>query len=371
MSDATPAASKEQQRPSFWGRGAYELFLETEGIPVYTGVAVDDMRKAELAKWPRLDARGAYVRLIGAEDTDNAYIIELDATKSSAPEKHLFEEYFFVLNGRGTCEVWNEGEKPATFEWQEGSLFSVPLNTLHRLHNGSGSLPARLIAVTTMPIMMNLLHNTDFLFNCSYVFTDRYDGRKEYFDGAGTLYTGRVWETNFVADIRRFQLKEWKERGAGGKNIRFEFANNTMVSHVSEFPVGTYKKNHRHGPGYHVMLLSGEGYSYMWPGDADAPSDTWTEVNWKTGTLFVPPGRWWHQHFNTGAESARYLAIRWGGNKWKLAEYLDNQGVDKDVNEVGNQIEYEDQDPTIHRTYVERCASNGVKVRMDEFPVRV
>jgi len=371
MSDATPAASKEQQRPSFWGRGAYELFLETEGIPVYTGVAVDDMRKAELAKWPRLDARGAYVRLIGAEDTDNAYIIELDATKSSAPEKHLFEEYFFVLNGRGTCEVWNEGEKPATFEWQEGSLFSVPLNTLHRLRNGSGSLPARLIAVTTMPIMMNLLHNTDFLFNCPYVFTDRYDGRKEYFDGAGTLYTGRVWETNFVADIRRFQLKEWKERGAGGKNIRFEFANNTMVSHVSEFPVGTYKKCHRHGPGYHVMLLSGEGYSYMWPGDADAPSDTWTEVNWKTGTLFVPPGRWWHQHFNTGAESARYLAIRWGGNKWKLAEYLDNQGVDKDVNEAGNQIEYEDQDPTIHRTYVERCASNGVKVRMDEFPVRV
>jgi hypothetical protein len=112
MSDATPATSKEQQRPSFWGRGAYELFLETEGIPVYTGVAVDDLRKAELAKWPRLDARGAYVRLIGAEDTDNAYIIELEATKSSAPEKHLFEEYFFVLNGRGTCEVWNEGETP-------------------------------------------------------------------------------------------------------------------------------------------------------------------------------------------------------------------------------------------------------------------
>src|SRR6266540_6669955 len=42
MSDATPATSKEQPRPSFWGRGAYELFLETEGIPVYTGVAVDE-----------------------------------------------------------------------------------------------------------------------------------------------------------------------------------------------------------------------------------------------------------------------------------------------------------------------------------------
>ena len=368
MSEATtPATGKEQQRPSFWGRGAYELFLEKEGIPVHTGVAVADLRTADLAKWPRLDARGAYIRLAGAEDTDNAYLIELDPGRSSAPEKHLFEEYFFVLNGRGTCEVWNDGEEPASFEWQEGSLFSVPLNTTHRLHNGSGSLSARLLAVTTMPIMMNLLHNTDFMFNCPYVFSDRYDGRKEYFDGAGTLYTGRVWETNFVADVRRFQLKDWLERGAGGKNIRFEFANNTMVSHVSEFPVGTYKKCHRHGPGYHVILLNGSGYSYMWRENGDE----WTEVNWKTGTLFVPPGRWWHQHFNTGSDPARYLAIRWGGNKWKLAEYLDNQGVDKDVTEGGNQIEYEDQDPQIHRTYLERCAQNGVKVRMDEFPVRV
>ncbi|TME64968.1 MAG: hypothetical protein E6I51_01145, partial [Chloroflexi bacterium] len=63
MTETTPATSKEQQRPSFWGRGAYELFLETEGIPVYTGVAVADLRKAELVRWPRLDARGAYIRL--------------------------------------------------------------------------------------------------------------------------------------------------------------------------------------------------------------------------------------------------------------------------------------------------------------------
>ena len=367
MSDVSAATGKEQQRPSFWGRGAYELFLESEGIPVHKGVAVDDLRTAKVAKWPRLDARGAYIRLLGAEDTDNAYLLELDPGKSNAPEKHLFEEYFFVLTGRGTCEVWNEGEKPQSFEWQEGSLFSVPLNTLHRLHNGSGSLAARLLAVTTLPIMMNLLHNTEFIFGAPYVFTDRYDGRKEYFDGAGTLYTGRVWETNFVADVRRFQLKDWHERGAGSKNIRFEFANNTMVSHVSEFPVGTYKKGHRHGPGYHVIMLNGEGYSLMWPDGAREM----TEVNWKPGSLFVPPGQWWHQHFNTGSDAARYLAIRWGGNRWKLTAYLDNQGVDKDVSQGGNQIEYEDQDPKIHRSYVERCAASGVKVHMDEFPVRV
>ncbi len=367
MSDPTGPSGAEQQRPAFWGRGAYELFLETEGVPIHTGMAVQDLRTAEVGQWARLDARGAYIRLHGAEDTDNGYLLELEPGRSSAPEKHLFEEYFFVLTGRGTCEVWNEGEQPATFEWQEGSLFSVPLNTFHRLHNGSGSTAARLLAVTTMPIMMNLLHNTEFIFGTDHVFTDRYDGRREYFDGSGTLYTGRVWETNFVADVRRFQLRDWHERGAGSKNIRFEFANNTMVSHVSEFPVGTYKKGHRHGPGYHVIMLSGEGYSLMWPDGAKEM----TEVSWKPGTLFVPPGLWWHQHFDTSQAPARYLAIRWGGNKWKVAQYLDNQGVDKDVNQGGNQIEYQDQDPRIHRTYVERCAASGIEVKMDAFPVRV
>ena len=79
MSEASSGTTgKETQRPSFWGRGAYELFLETEGIPVHTGVAVDDLRTAEVKTWPRLDAKGAYIRLMGAEDTDNAYLIELD-----------------------------------------------------------------------------------------------------------------------------------------------------------------------------------------------------------------------------------------------------------------------------------------------------
>ena len=73
-------------------------------------------------------------------------LIELDPGKSSAPEKHLFEEYFFVLNGRGTCEVWNEGEKPERYDWHEGTCISPPAGTWHQ-HYNTGNQPCKFVAL--------------------------------------------------------------------------------------------------------------------------------------------------------------------------------------------------------------------------------
>ena len=354
--------------PQDWGSSGYKAFLEREQLPVLNGLAVDDLAQVEVGPWPRLDARGAYIQLLGAEDTDNAYVLEIPRAGSTAPERHLFEEVFFVVGGRGSCEVWNETGARRVFEWQRGSVFAIPLNTFHRLHNGSGQEPARLLAVTTAPLMISLLRNLDFVFNCPFDFTDRFQGQADYFSGEGPMYkrpdsTQRIWETNFIADVYRLQLHEWVERGAGGKNLKFELANNTLVAHSSEFPVGTYKKGHRHGPGAHVVILHGQGYSLMWTDQRE----TFEEIPWKPGAMLVPPGMWWHQHFNTGSSAARYLAIRWGSHKWKLTRYLDYQGVDKSTKAGGNQIEYADQDPRIHRMFVERCRANGVEVRMEEF----
>jgi mannose-6-phosphate isomerase-like protein (cupin superfamily) len=354
--------------PSEWGRTAYRQFLEREQLPLITGLAVDDLKQIEVAPWPRLDARGSYIQLTGAEDTDAAYVLEIPRSASTAPEQHLFEEVFFVLHGRGSTEVWNRVGGRRTFEWQTGSLFAIPLNVSHRLHNGSGQEPARLLAVTTAPLLMNLLRSDDFIFHCPVDFTDRFKAEDDYFSREGTLYqrpdsSQKIWETNFVSDLYHLQLHEWTERGGGGKHIKFELANNALVAHVSEFQVGTYKKGHRHGPGSHVVILEGQGYSLMWTDQ----HKTFDEVPWKPGTMFVPPGAWWHQHFNTGPTPARYLAIRWGSTKWKITRYLDHQGIDKNAKDGGNQIEYADQDPRIHRMFVERCQANGATVRMGEF----
>ena len=72
-------------------------------------------------------------------------------------------------------------------------------------------------------------------------------------------------ESNFIANAPDMLLYGWKERGAGGINAMLEMAENNTKSHISEFPIGTYKKAHRHGPGAHLVLLSGTGgYSLIW-----------------------------------------------------------------------------------------------------------
>jgi hypothetical protein len=242
-------------------------------------------------------------------------------------------------------------------------VFALPLNAHHQFHNVSGSQPARFIAVTTAPLFMNLFHNMEFIFNCPFDFKDRFAGASGHFSGEGQAYTGRVWETNFVPDVHSFRLQDWKERGAGGTNVMLEIGNGSMGAHISEFPVGTYKKAHRHGPGAHVIILDGVGYSLMWR-DGEPPQ----KIDWQRGSLLVPPDRWFHQHFNVGATPARYLALRANSRKYKFYG-RDPELSSKDVKEGGDQIEYADQDPEIHRLFVRECARHGVQVRMDAFPV--
>jgi hypothetical protein len=112
---------------------------------------------------------------------------------------------------------------------------------------------------------MNLFHSTDYIFNSDYVFLDRFDPSTENYFGESGELTGRFFmATNFVPDTHTIKLTDYSERGKGS-NMKFNLAKNTMGAHISEFPVGTYKKGHRHGPGAHVIIVSGQGYSILWP----------------------------------------------------------------------------------------------------------
>jgi quercetin dioxygenase-like cupin family protein len=373
MTTSKPEIRPDQER--IVRVSAYEAFQQREGIPIVTGFAVQNLRSVEVKPWARLECLGTYINLDGAGRTNDAYVAEIEPGKKMAPEKHLFEENIYVLDGRGATLVGNDPNSRMSFEWHKGSVFSVPINTWHQHMNGSGSEPARFVAVTTAPITMNLFHNEGFIFDNNYVFEDRM-GTAKHFQGEGTMFTattGRtnVWETNFVPDIETFTTFTWKERGAGGAHIKFELADNTQVAHISEFPVGTYKKAHQHGPGAHVIIVKGSGYSLLWPSHG-SPRDGVERVDWEVGSMVVPPNGWFHQHFNGGVTPARYLAFRWGSQKYGFSLGVAMEGeTDVSVKLGGGQIEYEDEDPIVHDIFEETLKKVGGESQMAEFIPRL
>ncbi len=327
---------------------SYQRFQAEENLPSLKGFHVEDVAALPLAAWERKGGRGTFINL-SEQEVDDAYVVEIAPAATLKPQRHMYEEVIYVVEGRGATSVWNPGQERATFEWQAGSLFAIPLNAYHEHANGHGSQRALLLGVTSAPIMMNLYHNREFIFNCEYVFRDRFQGAVDEFRrDAGWFEEVTLWETNFIANVRDLGMAAWEERGRDLKGAFIALAANTMKVHVAEFAVGTYKKAHRHGPGAHILILNGTGYSLMWP-----PGTEPRRFNWKVGSLISPPAGWYHQHFNNGAEPVFHLAFH------RPASIHDKY-------ERG-QIEYEDEDPKIRQAFTADLAKVGVQIQMPSF----
>ena len=357
----------ETNKPRY-GVDAYLDWVEREGLPVTEDFGID-LYAVPTRPWPRYGdgVKGAAVHLKGRGDFANMFVIDVPPGGSTSPQRHLYEDVYYVLEGSGSTQLEFADGKKRSFEWGPRSLFAIPLNAKHRHFNASGRERALLVTTTDLPLVMNTFHNERFIFDTNFEFGDR-TGKNEYFAGEGDLITVRpgnhMWETNFVPDLAAIELKPWSERGARGSNIMFILADGTMHAHISEMPVGTYKKAHRHPADFHVMCVTGTGYSLLWyEGDKD-----WVKVDWKHGTVFAPPDAMFHQHFNTGATPARYLATAYGSLRYPFTEGKRKAlfgGVSTSVKEGGNQIEYADQSPRVHELYVKETAKNGVTVRME------
>ena len=340
----------------------YQDWQKRQGVPLVTGYYVEDLGTLELAPWPRKGGHGAFVNLEGTGGVNDMQVVEIAPGGVLNPEHHMFEAMAYVVSGRGSTSVWYDESRKQTFEWSKGSLFAIPLNVTYQFFNGSGSQPARLALVTNAPTVMNLFHSEEFIFDNAFVFKDRFSDEDGYFRGDGKLYRrarNRLWETNFVPDVRTITLHSWKERGAGGQNVLLELAHNSMGAHISQFPVGTYKKAHRHGPGAHVIILEGIGFSTLWR-DGDDP----IRADWKVNSVVVPPSNWFHQHFNTGAEPARYLALKFAGRRYFLSDQFGGDKSDVSLKLGGHQLEYEDEDRSVHQTFEADLAANGAQCRM-------
>ena len=336
----------------------YTRWVRDEGLEIIPALYVRNLRTVELKPWARRGGNAVFVNHDASRTSNDSYVMEIPPGKQLAPHRQLYEEMILILDGRGSTTVWNDEGKRITFEWGPGSLFAIPINTLHQHFNGSGREPARYIGVTNAPPVVNLYEDLDFVFNTKHDFKSRFSGEPDYF-AAKTEQNGFLLQTNFVPDAVNLPLISAKERGAGGGHIRFNMAKGSMNSHISQFPVGTYKKGHAHGPGAYVIILSGEGYSLMWP-EGEEPK----RYDWEVGTLIVPPNMWFHQHFNTGTAPARYLAF-----KHEVVSIRNAQGVPKawiSRRIGGDQIDYADEKPIVRSLFSEELGKHGLAPKMDE-----
>jgi oxalate decarboxylase/phosphoglucose isomerase-like protein (cupin superfamily) len=355
---------------------AYFRWMRKQGIPVIEGYGLADVRDVETKFWPRIGGKAAFLNLYGMEGVTGMYVAEIPAGGALEPEKHFYEEVICILEGQGATEIWQEGGKKQMFEWGPWSLFAPPLNTRHRLING-GRQPVKFLAVTNAPLLLDVVHNEEFIFNCPYDFTDRYAGAEGYFNMGQKRYeTGmqHIWETNFIMDIQSAAVDQRDVKGAGVHITQFELAGNGLIGHIAQWPSGRYHKAHYHGPGAILLGLQSSGYVLIWSKELgtepykNGRGDEVVEVKWKQGSVYCPPGGWFHQHFNTGAQAARHLAVRYGSRihpiGFKIADKRSEDGVYISVKQGGTLIDYADEDPQIRKHYEEEMKKNGVVSQM-------
>jgi len=338
----------------------YREWIASQGVPVTMGMSVYDINELPVEPWGETGVNMNFVSFPATGDTSDLWVMEIPPGGQFKPFHHMFNGIAYVLKGRGATTVWYEGGKKQSFEWQEGSLFAIPLNAWYEHFNGSGSEPARICMMTTAPLDINMHPNNDFIFNNPATFPNIYQGEDEFFTTEGKHTGQTMWQSNFVADCRRHETDMYQQRGAGGTSMHFSMGASFLSGHVSEFPPGTCKKAHRHGPGAHVLLLSGEGYSLTW-----ADRKERYRIDWKAGTVYVPPNYWFHQHFNPHAEPARYLALTFPGHLLgrPLAGRTTAISGSVDEKETGDQVEYAKEDPELKRMFEEECAKFGTTVQ--------
>ena len=371
------------QRSANFALTPFELWVESEGLQVITKHTVYDLATEPLEPWERTGFDAALLDLTQAP-ADNAwinnqgttrYIVEIPPGGTFKAERHMYEELFYVVKGRGATVVWNEGSPTLTFESQEQSVFAISLNTWHEIYNGSGTETVRLYAATNMPTPFNLYGSPEFVFNCTNTFPDRFDPHDElYFTGKSTRLGDRLSESNFIPSVLQMTLDDYNHRGPG-TNMYTLMAGGRFVAHVSEFPVASYKKGHGFsGTGTTTggvsrtglqsensyLFLSGEGYDLQWrTGQKPGPGVDFTRYDFKKNSLMTN-GHGGHQHFNTSSEPARYLVLRYGNPFFGAPGKPKARGHREDT----GQIDYKDEDARIRALFEEECAKRGVKSEM-------
>ena len=356
--------SRESAAVSWNIPSAYEQWVESVGVPIHRGFFVQDLRTVELGRWEERECNAAFLLLEGQEGVSEARVTEVPPGATLPPLTMAVDEVVYVVEGRGLTTVWtSDSGTKTTFEWQKHSMFHVPRNHTFQLGNVQGNAPARLLHCNYLPLAMQAVPDAS-------LFVNPTDGHRaveppdrslfseakaiEQGDNASGPRGGVFWFGNFFPNMRAWDnLVPFKGRGAGGHVVWVRFPDSPVTAHMSVFPARTYKKAHRHGPGFVIVIPSGEGFSVMWPEGKDK-----VVIPWQEASVFVPPNRWFHQHFNLGSAPARYLALHPPRGLSGTGERVQDRERDE--------IQYPDEEPWIRARFEEELHKRSLTSEMPQ-----
>jgi mannose-6-phosphate isomerase-like protein (cupin superfamily) len=367
---------KQEEKGTWQTPFIYEEFMQGEGIPIHRDVTgVEDVTALPRRPWARTGGLGTFIELKGTFQSERGlFVCEIPGGKALEVQHHLYGQFTLITQGRGATEIWQESGPKRMFEWGPGSIFAPPKNTYYRLYNG-GKEPVIFFAITTAPRVMNGLNEIEFVFNCKHDFTEYYSSEEDYFRQTQNRvqrgrYNTTVWYTNFIQDAKKEFVNDAEQMAAGGRSTLYRMAGKFPTGHISDWPVGKYRKAHYHNPGAVLVGLEGKGYVNLWPKELgihpwqDGYADEVAQIQWGPNSVYTPPDGWFHQHMSTGRVPARHVACYGGSNP--LATPLPSEvgEVLIPVREGGPLIEYEDEDPEVRRYFMEANAREGVECAM-------
>jgi quercetin dioxygenase-like cupin family protein len=363
-------------------KSPYDLFMEWEGIPVFRGIGVRRVQDLPLKPWKRLGGQGTYIQLSGTEGKWGCYLVEVPSAGALNVEHHLFEKLCFVVEGRGSTEVWQEeGGKRHIFEWQPGSLFSIPVNAYHRIVNARSS-PALILCGTTAPNLLNLLNDPRAIFESPYRFNDRFSDSPDFYKYRDDVEPDPVRglamrKTNFIPDIVNCDLPLDNRRSPGSRRIEPSMTGNNFYLWIGEHQTGRYSKAHAHSSCVMLICIKGKGYTYTWPEKygpnpwENGHGDKVIRQDYEpVGIVSAAPGgaNWFHQHFGVSPGGLRLTA--WYGpnhpakDHGPVGEKLIDFGA-IDLDEGGTAVPYSMEDPFIRKEYEATLQAEGAASRMD------
>lgn len=342
----------------------YDEWMNEQGIPVHRGYYIEDLRTIELSPWDLRECNSAFIQLEGMPGVVEGRVQEIPPGSTIKPFKSAVDELVYVLNGQGTTSVWgSNAASPHTFEWSARSLFLIPRNSWAQFSNMQGDRVVRLLHYNYMPLAMSAIPDPEFLLNNPFEQPLPLPSQSEMYSEAQAVTQNHIaegqagrtlWLGNFFPDMAVWdKLMHRPGRGSMNRSVYMKAPGSELRAHMSVFPAGTYKKGHRHGPGRVIVIPGGEGYSIMWPEGEEK-----VVIPWHEASCFVPPNRWFHQHFNVGANSGRYLALHPPNQFAGYGEKVEDRARD--------QIEYPDEENWIREKFESELSTRGLTSAMPD-----